>query len=251
MIAIIYTTFLRDELMIKTTESIVNHFPSNSILLIADQGYKNSAKDNYYTSLQSKIPCEVHYLDFDCGAYYARNRLVERAKELNCEFCLIMADSIGMIQDYDFQPIIEFLNEDKKRALVGFELNGSKCAWEYLMEVTPNGIQFSYSNQYITSKLIRYLRIDICRNIYLAKTDVLLDVPYDEDLKLGGHELNFLNLKKADYECYWTNRYIFQRYNSVTSEEYQQYRKRFSNFKTQAMNKLGIKGWVKMPKEIK
>lgn len=247
-VAIIYTTFIRNDLMKTTTQSIVDNFPDNAILLIADQGKRTKEKDDYYNKLKNQISCEVHCLEFDIGAYFARNRLVERANELDCEFCLVMADSIGMIKKDNFQHVINFLNQDEKTALVGFELLGSKCPWEYLMEVTSNGIQFSYSNEHEVYGGVDYLRIDICRNIYLAKTKVLLTVPYDEELKFGGHELNFINLKSAGYKCYWTNHYCFQRYSSKPNEEYMKYRNRFSIFKNQAMKKLGVNGWVKMPK---
>jgi hypothetical protein len=244
--------------MYLTTQSIVKNFPSNAILLIGDQGRRTEEKDQYYQKLKEQVPCEVHYFDFDCGAYFARNRLVERARSLECPFCLIGADSIGFIGQYNFTPIINFLLQDNKRALVGFDLKDSKCNWEYLMELTQNSIQFSYSNEYIQFDNIKFKRIDICRNIYLAKTQILLDVPYDEELKLGGHELNFINLKNAGYSCYWTDKYIFQRYSSfdnweginISSKEYLDCRKRIGMYKNLAMKKLNINGWVKMPKKI-
>lgn len=245
--AIIYTTFLRDKLMYRTTQSIVDNYTKDCILLIADQGYQSDKKIAHYDWLKSQIPCEIYYLPFDCGAYTARNYLIRIANEKKIPYSLITADSIEFTQTYDFQPFIDFLEQDKNTALVGFELENSKCAWEYLMELTPEGFKFSYSNEWTETENIKYLKIDICRNIYLAKTSVLLNCPYDESLKLGGHELNFWNLKQKGYKCYWTNHYTFLR-NSDKFPEYEIYRKRLGEFRKKMKQKLGITGWVIYPK---
>ena len=44
-IAILITTFLRDKLLYKTIQSIINNYPKDCIILIADQGYTDSEKD--------------------------------------------------------------------------------------------------------------------------------------------------------------------------------------------------------------
>lgn len=248
-IAIIYTTFLRDSLMFKTTQSIIEFMPENSFLLIADQGYHSDEKKSYYEYLKSKISCEIHYLPFDCGAYCARNHLIKIANEKNIPYCLISADSIYFKNKYDFSSVIEFLESKEKSALVGFELEGSKCSWEYKMELTPKGFKFSFSDEWEQFKNKKYLKIDISRNIYLAKTKVLLDSPYDEELKLGGHELNFWNLKQKGYECYWTNDYIFKRHNVASSNEYLHYRNRLQEYLKIVRQKLNMTGWVIYPQK--
>ena len=247
-LAIIITTFLRDKLLYAMIQSIVNNYPKNSIILIADQGYSDSEKDITIDYYKSQIPLEFYKLPFDCGAYTARNYLVRIANEKKIPYVLISADSIQFIQSYDFESIIRFLEQDEQNALVGFELENSKMAWEFNMELTKSGIQFSYSDDYTEFEGIKYLKIDICRNIYLAKTKVLLDCPYDEELKLGGHELNFWNLKQKNYKCYWTDYYTFKRVSNRNNEEYETYRKRLGDYLKIVRQKLGISGWVIYPK---
>jgi len=250
-IAIIITTFLRYNLLYKTLQLLVDNYTKDCIVLIADQGYHDDEKDIQIDYFKSQIPLEYYKLPFDCGAYYARNYLINIANEKNIPYILIAADSIQFIQSYNFQPIIDFLNSNDKIALVGFELENSKCPWEYLIELTPNGFKFSYSTETIQFNEILFKKIDICRNIYLAKTKVLLDSPYDEELKLGGHELNFWNLKQKNYICYWTDYYKFKRANPPCSNEYKLYRARIKDFLKIVQQKLGIKGWVIYPKNKK
>ena len=249
-IAILITTFLRDNLLYKTLQTIVDNYTENYIVLIADQGYDCEEKKITIDYIKSQIPCEYYRLPFDCGAYVALNFLIKKTSEMQIPYILRIADSIQFLAKWNFGPIIQFLELEEKRGLVGFELRGSKCIWEYLMEITPKGIKFSYSDKDTFFGNIKLTQIDICRNVYLAKTKIFLDVPFDEELKLGGHELTFYNLKQKGYECYWTDSYIFKRVNSPGSIEYKIYRNRFNEYLKIAKEKMGIKsGWVIYPKK--
>lgn len=246
-IAICITTFLRDNLLYKTLQSLIDNYPSNSLIMIADQGYNSDEKENYINSIKSRIPCEYYRLPFDCGAYKARNFLVQKATEMSIPYCLISADSIQFISKYDFQPIIDFLDQKERIALVGFELKGSKCSWEYNMDLTKNGFKFTNPDKIIKFKNINFIKLDICRNIYLAKTAALIDSKYDEDFKLGAHELNFWNLKQNGWDCYWTDVISFQRKSSMP-KEYETYRKRLGYYVRLVKKKLNVSGWVIKPK---
>ena len=241
-IAILITTFLRDNLLYKTIQTIVDNYPNNSILLIADQGYNSDEKDITIDYFKSQIPLEYDRLPFDCGLSYSRNYLIKKASEMNVPYILMGADSIQFLQKYNFTDIIEFLEQDKN-GIVGFDLDGSKCPWEFLMEVTPNGIKLLSSSIYVDFKGIRYKQIDICRNIFLAKTNTMIDL-YDEEMKLCEHELAFLEYKKREYKVYWTDTMIFKKNNIHVSEEYQIYRKRLSDYQKLFKQKLNINGWV-------
>jgi hypothetical protein len=247
-IAIILTTFLRDSLLEKTCQTIINNWSDNYILLIGDQGYSSENKDIFYDYLKSQINCFIFKLPFDCGLSVARNFLINKAKELNINYILMGADSIQFTQSYDFQPFIKFLNQNDKRGIVGFELNGSKCCWEFNMDVTPNGIKLFSSSNYTEFEGIRYKEVDIVRNIFLAKTDTILNL-YDNEMKLKEHELAFLEYKKRGYQVYWTDSISFKKTNTISSEEYLNYRKRFSDYSKLFEQKLGIKGWVKYTPE--
>ena len=234
--------------MYKTVQTIVDNYTKDCIVLIADQGYADSEKDITIDYYKSQIPLEYYRLPFDCGLSYARNYLVRIANEKNIPYVLISADSIQFTQPYNFQPVIDFLEQDKKRGIVGFLDKGRKCAWEYNVDVIKQGIQFSNSTNYIKFEEINYLKVDICNNLFLAKTDTLLNL-YDEELKLGEHEMAFIEYKKRGYEVYWTDSYVFKKVTSRNNAEYETYRKRLQDYLKLVKQKLGINGWVIYPKK--
>ena len=247
-IAILITTFLRDSLLYKTLQTIVDYYPNNCTVLIADQGYNSSDKDVQIDYYKSQIRLEYYKLPFDCGLSYSRNYLISKAKALNIPYILMCADSIQFSQPYNFEPIIKTLEADAQLGIVGFDLVGSKCPWEFDMEVTPTGIKMLSSSNYTEFEGIKYKKVDICRNIFLAKTDTMLNL-YDNEMKLMEHELAFLEYKKRGYKVYWTDTISFKKVTTITSDEYQNYRKRLSDYRPLFEQKLGIRGWVKYAPE--
>jgi hypothetical protein len=245
-IAILITTFLRDNLLYKTLQTIVDFKPDNCIVLIADQGYADSEKDITIDYFKSQIPLEFYKLPFDCGLSYARNYLVQKAHEMQIPYCLLSADSIQFTQKYNFNPMIQFLALDEKRGLIGFDLENSKCNWEYLMEITPKGIKFSYSDKEYFFGNIKLTKVDICRNIFLAKTHTLLNL-WNPEYKLGEHELAFLDYKERGYEVYWTDAYLFKKISGRNNEEYETYRKRQNDYLKLVKQKYNMSGWVIYP----
>jgi glycosyltransferase involved in cell wall biosynthesis len=248
-VAILITTFLRDSVLQKTIQSIVDNYTTNCIVLIADQGYESQEKLENLDYYQSQISLKYYKLPFDCGLSYARNFLIKKASEMDIPYILMGADSIQFTQPYNFQPIIDFLEYDSNRGIVGFELIGSKCPWEYLMRVDDAGIHLNISDKIIKNNYTIFKKVDICRNIFLAKTHTLLNL-YDNDLKLCEHELAFLTYKGRNYEVYWTDIISFKKNKASGSEEYQLYRKRLGDFQKILKQKLGIKQWVIYSPEV-
>lgn len=242
-IAILITTFLRDNLLYKTLQTIVDNYTKDCIVLIADQGYADEEKDITIDYYKSQMPLEYYKIPFDSGLSFARNFLVNKANEMNIPYILMGADSIQFTQPYDFQPFIKFLEQNDKRGIVGFELDGSKCGWEFLMELTDKGIKLLSSSNYTKFEGIKYKKVDICRNIFLAKTNTLLDL-WDSELKLCEHEDSFITYKQRGYEVYWTDAISFKRISGNTSEEYQAYRKRLSDYQKILKQKLNMSGWI-------
>lgn len=241
-IAICITAFLRDTLLFKTIQSIIDNYTEGCVVLIADQGYNSEEKNVNIDYYKSQIPLEYYKLPFDCGLSYARNFLVNKAKEMNIPYCLISADSILFLSKYNFNPIIQFLELDEKRGLVGFELKNSKCPWEYNLNLDSNGIHLISSNNVTVENNINYKKCEIVRNIFLAKTQTLINL-WDSEMKLGEHELAFIEYKKRGYEVYWTDSYIFKKCNQNTGE-YNDYRARLGDYIKILKQKLNIKTWV-------
>lgn len=119
IIAILITTFLRDKLLYKTIQTIVDNRSTNCIILIADQGYNNSEKNITIDYLKSQIPLEYYKLSFDCGLGIAKNFLVQKASEMQIPYCLIMPDSIQFTEVYNFEQLFNILDNNN---LINFGL---------------------------------------------------------------------------------------------------------------------------------
>lgn len=238
LIAIIYTTFLRDELMARTIQSILNYLPKDSILLVGDQNPTQEKEQKYSNILYYKLP-------YDCGLSYARNYLIQKANEMEIPYILMTADSLEFTQSYDFQPIIRFL-ETNNTAKVGFPII-NRVHYEYNMDLIPNKFfKFTKSEKEIIFEGISFKKVDICRNFFLAKTKTFIDVPYDNELKLMEHEDHCWRLKEKGYETYFTN-LISVRYIGTPTEQYKPFRNRmYHEFKKLLLKKYNIVSWVKI-----
>lgn len=260
-IAIILSTFLRDDLLFETVQSI----PKNKYcILIGDQGKPSEQKSTYFKMRRYK---DVIYLTlpFDIGLSATRNFLVKKAQELECKHCIITADSIQFTKSYDFQPIIDFLEEDPRRGSVGFSLK-DRIPWETDLELIEGNhfLLKAPTSEKINYKGIDFQRVDMHRNFFLAKTGALLHTPWDEDLKLCEH---------IDNSWRWKNNYkyfpefgmdIYQPYQRFYTDvieakyvdnkpiEYKKFRNRmYSEFRKKFQEKYKISGWVAYDEKLK
>ena len=252
-IAIILTTFLRDNLLYKTMDSIVENYTNNCTLLIADQGYNCTEKQINIDYVKSQIPCEYYRIPFDSGLSFGRNFLVNKANELGFKYCLLIADSIRFIKVYDFNPYINFLNSNKDYGIVGFGLENYNV-WRGSIELIkekcflvdkPKGDAIFYDS-------VPFINVDHCSNFFLAKTDALIKSPWDNELKLMEYEDFFWRLKtNTDYKVFWTNSLIGH-YTKSRTEEYKTYRNRArTQFSRLVELKYNIKRWVQCTDDFK
>jgi GT2 family glycosyltransferase len=235
-IAIIITTFNRDELLANTVANILNYWNPDYRLFIGDQS-PNDGKTQLYADFM------YYDLPYDCGLSYSRNFLVQKAYDMGFKYVLLSADSIQFTQECDFRPIINFLESNQNYGVVGFELLNSKCPWEYYLEKKDNALYYIKSNDYFTYNNINFKKVDICRNIFLAKTEIILNL-WDNEQKLSEHTLAFWNLKQKGYKVFWTDFLTFNRFTNQNNPEYDKYRKRTGEYRKLAYKKLGIENRI-------
>ena len=249
-IAIIYTTFLRDQLLYKTVQAIIDMYPSNCRLFIGNQSYQTDeerlrgfSEFSVAINNHAHFPIEYYNLPFDCGLSYARNFLVAKAYLNQCQYSVITADSIFFTQCYNFHQFIPFLESNETYAKVGFNLN-QRIAWEFNLELADSFV-LQCATEKIDYQGINYKKVDICRNFFIAKTSALIAVPWDNELKLLEHEDHCWRLKLAGYKTFVTD-ILTANYLSYKPNEYSQYRERMYN---EYMNKLKEKyhltSWIK------
>lgn len=256
-IAIIYTTFLRDELMEKTIKSIMDNWQDNYVLLVGDQN-KNTEFNNVTVELKdSGIMGDIKIcrfnLPYDCGLSYARNYLVDKAHDMGIKYCLISADSIAFNDKYDFEPIIDFIKCNCGNVVVGLKL-ANRQPFEYDLTIDRELGKFILdkpSRGIITSTLgntiIHYQRCDIVKNFFIAPTKYLIKYPWNNELKLCEHETFFYQLKNG-VEVYYTDK-ISANYIDEKSDEYKQMRNRlYTEFvaKMRKINEMADNrgGWI-------
>ncbi len=255
-IGIIITTFMRDTLSYEAINSIIKFWNINYEIFYGNQSYQTDNErvdgfSNFNIALTdparlSSNHVNYYNLPFDCGLSYARNYLVQRAKEKHCRYCLIMADSLHINSYYDFTDIINFLESDNLNGIIGFDIK-QRISWEYDLELISNQhfILKKPRREKIVFNNIRFQPIDICRNFFLAKTDCLLDVPWDNELKLCEHEDFFYRLKQSKWKIYWTDK-ISCDYKTSKNDVYKKYRNRLYNeFNRFLKKKYALQRWVK------
>lgn len=201
-VAILITTFLRDSLLYKTLQTIVDNYPKDCIVLIADQGYTSSEKDITIDYYKSQILLEYYKVSFDCGLSYARNHLNRIAYEKKIPYCLIMSDSIQFTKSYNFEPLLKDLNNK----IINFKLKD--------VESIP------------------------LKNIFLIKT-FGFDL-WDEEMKLYEYQLAFAECIKRGYKIEWNEDYNFKKIKSRSTEEYQSYCKRIKEYQKLSEQKMRL-----------
>ncbi len=256
-IAIIYTTFMRPELAAETIESLREHSPTGSFIMIGDQ---SDVRDRDMLRLsrpriRKAYASRDHYyvLPYDCGLSYARNYLVSEARRLGYDYCLVTADSIDFRESYNLEAIVSFLGASPDRILCGLGLRG-RVAWEFDIKLIP-GQHFRLvlpPDETLRERGVTFRRVGICRNLFVAKTDLLLKVPWDEGLKLCEHEDWFYRVRSAGLKCYYTDQ-VSGVYVNDKPDAYNVMRKRmYTTFRDKLLQKYGItEPFVYSPEVVK
>lgn len=246
-IGILITTFLRNNLLQECLNSLSNYWNNEYYFIVVDQN-ESSCLDSI--TVPKNIKGEFIKTDFDIGALKARNTAIKRFKELNIPYILMFADSMRFMKDYDFSHVIHFLNSDKDNFLCGFNKTNSICTWECDMTKTncfeldiPRRPKINYNGLEIQP-------VDICRNIFLCKTEMLYNSMYDEDRKMCDHEVSFWRWQQRGYKCYYLDSILFD-YTRDRNPIYKPYRDRFFQFKAQMMQKYNLSSWVKYHPDLK
>jgi hypothetical protein len=257
-IAFLITTFLRDELLYQSIESLLSYLQDNWIILIADQGNISEEKKKWILKLKQKYPDNLHYrqVSFNSGLSYGRNYLINLAKEKNCEYVVLASDNFlfnKSIQKID--KIVDFLKSNNYYDLIGFELENCICNWEAKLNLIKNEyFELDFINtksimcEYYAHEFNNYIKIfdcDIVRNFFVAKIDGLLNTKWDNNLKCREHEDFFWRYKQLKYKVGWTNQ-IYVKKLTDRPKEYDKYRKGNMYFGLNYLkNKYKIKKWIK------
>jgi len=244
-IAILITTFLRDDLLYKSVNSILeNEMPNNFVILIGDQGIASEEKVTWILNMKNKLKEQFHYREFpfNSGLSYGRNRLVELANKKDCNYCLISSDSFVFNQNMnDINSILDIVYTPYADR-IGFELDGCVCRWEGDINLIDKD---SFEIDFIDiDKKLPFYSCEIVRNFFISTTKSLLDIKWDETLLLGEHEDHSWRYKLKGYKTLWTDLYKATKMKE-RPKEYAKFRQNnfIGGIKT-LKEKYNIKKWI-------
>lgn len=246
-IAIIYTTFLRDQLAKKTIISIIKNWIPEFDLFVGDQGRETPENEKEFFDFFIREAGTWKPLPFDCGVSYARNILLKQAAGKGIKYCILTADSIAFIPETvaNLNKGVQFLEDHPEVGILGFDLK-DRAPWEYFLEIKNNSFYLTKTGAIETDPAtgLRVKRCDICRQFFLAKIDTILNVQWDEQLKTGEHEDFFWRYKQAGYKVFWTPDICGQYVNDKPAE-YVKYRNRqYTEFRRILFRKHNLSNWV-------
>lgn len=264
-IAICIPTFLKDDTLMETINSILDIYQDNWIILIADQNrekdwsfeksmFYQSACAEAHMSLKNQDRIKVIRLPYNCGLSYARNKLTETANNLDIKYCLMTADSIKFTESMkNINYLLKYLkySPDFDIDLLGFDIKG-RVGWEAWLDLKE-----SFELDFIETIPIKSLfdkyaensftiwKCDIVRNFFLATTKSLLDVQWDNNGKMSEHTPFFWEYKKEGYKVGWTDKCIGE-YLKNDDNTYRSLRRgNMTEGKKYFIEKYRLKRWIK------
>ncbi len=241
-IAILIPTFLRDERLMKSIESILKRCEHDDMfrkwvrIYVADQGHPewSEQKTEFYKKLKEGGH-KVYKTPFNSGLSYNRNFLVQQSVE---PYVMIVDDDFEFTADTDLGAFLEVLNHRECNGVVGGNIeNRPPYHADLVFEEKENG-RYLYRVQKLNepqnlhiynttqkNKELTYFYTDIVLNFFLAKREVLEEVPLDNDLKLVEHTDHFLRIKRnTNWKvCHYPNT-TCRHITSKVSKEYKSFR---------------------------
>ena len=214
-IAIILTSIERPLALHRCLESIVAVWQDSWVLMIGLQDDYDSKSFEVVAEvirLNPEKEIRLYDLEYDCGISVARNELIQKASLWNIPYVLLTADSITFDESMAELPYIFPCFEKSSYDLIGLDLC-NRIGWEAKLNLVPGQafeLDFIEKNPgekawLVGDNIFDVWPCDIVRNFWIAKTEALIKVPYDEQLIMCEHEDFFWRVKEQGLVCGCTN----------------------------------------------
>jgi hypothetical protein len=194
---------LRDNLLEACIGSVLKYKPKDSVILIGDQGLRtiDIKKKEHYENLG----CYFYTLKFDCGLSAARNHLVKCAKDMGCDYSLIMSESMVFNEKTQgIEKLYPYL-ESGEFDLIGLKLNNADIYWTGWISLKKHeNFVLDFTDRQKPPDVGPIYKCSIVHNFFLAKTESLFKVKWDDNLKLAEHEDFFYRYMLQGFTCGWT-----------------------------------------------
>lgn len=236
MLTIGIKTFCRPDTLNESLQILFNENDNYYPIIIADDSLpeyklKNIEIINKY---KTKTNIEIIDLPFDSGISKGRNAIVSKC---NTKYIMILDDSRTFTRKLKINNMIKFLEETNYHLIFGV-INSRKgihkryCALFDFISIVDNVVN-------IQTKPVKNIENDLFNdinetnigvNVFITKTECLKKVKWNDELKIGEHEIFFYNFYKSGYKCVISSDCNFE---EVTNRKYpndlKKYRERAYN----------------------
>ena len=214
MITIGIKTFCRPDTLKDSLSILFEGNEEKYPVIIADDSLDKYKEQNLkiINNFKEKFSADIKVIDmpFDSGLSRGRNEIVE-----NCEtqYIMIMDDSRTFSSELPVANMINFLEENEDYHLFFGVINSRpgkhrKYAGIFDEVSDDDTIRIKLAEPKIIKHLVTGGKLfenleetNIGVNVFVARTECLKKVKWNNELKVGEHELFFYNFFKAGYKC--------------------------------------------------
>ena len=207
-------------------------------IIVADDSSDELKKENQEIinnlKKNDKINIEYINLPFDTGLSAGRNIIVEHC---TTKYIMIIDDSRTFNKNTRIFDMVRFLEETDYDLIAGVipDRRGNNSLYYGIFDkiYDNNGIthiEVKKKEDFIKNSYFKKVyKTNITLNIFIARTSSLAKSKWNNELKVGEHELFFYNYFKNDFKCAVTNEVDFiqaPHYIRVYPRRFRRYRKR-------------------------
>jgi GT2 family glycosyltransferase len=210
-LTICVTTFMRPDCLENCLESIKKYYPTTK-LLVADDSEGSEQ------------------LPFDVGLAYKRNWLLD---QVDTQFIIFIDDDFVFTDQTKLELFRKILLDDDTIDLVGGKVRltpqNKFMKYEGKLERYKRDLIYREGHKGLTKN--GYKIYELLLNFFMARTDSLRKVRWDDDLKVAEHTDFFLRAKEKGLVCCHTEEVIIDHYKDNNErKEYDSYRYRTRKF---------------------
>ncbi|TES92943.1 MAG: hypothetical protein E3J87_03405, partial [Candidatus Cloacimonadota bacterium] len=199
-IAILITTFLRDDALFACVKSIRKFYP-NIAIFIADTGHESKEKDDYCF----KYKCELFKIALDAGVCMAKNEGLDRMPD-SFKYIFVCEDDIIFTAMTKLEILRDILEKRKKIGIAGGSLKKvnryetKEQGYEATLRIENDTIYVEKIEEPQWKKFgnAEYFYCNIISNVFMMRQEIWRQIKWDERYKTTPEHTDFFLLLKQN-----------------------------------------------------
>ncbi len=235
-ITLLIKSFMRKECVENLLRSIRKFYKNIKIIIVDDSG-----DVNYNFDYDKNI--KTYQIEYDSGLSFGRNFGVSK---INTKYFILLDDDFEFTENTDIIKWFDIFIES------GFDLLGADVIMDgkkmdYFANLSIKEKKLKYE-RVTNDKSNRFVKCDMVLNFFLAKTDIIKNHGWDNDLKLAEHTAFFFEHKDKINVGYTQE--ISINHQKVLEGNYIKFRTRAKNFLNDWMIKKNIEQIINLTGNI-